>query len=58
MLLRTNCCACVWRLGEPMSRRYRNTTIVEQSADSVLTWLFAGLTIIALVAGLLAQITG
>jgi hypothetical protein len=43
--------------GEPMSRRHRNTTIVDQSVDSVLTWLFAGLTIIALVAGILAQIT-
>jgi len=44
--------------GDPMSRRHRNTTIVDQSADSVLTWVFAGLTIVALVAGLLAQITG
>jgi hypothetical protein len=40
-----------------MSRRRRNTTAIEYSADSALTWLFAGLTGVALVAGLLAQIT-
>jgi hypothetical protein len=40
-----------------MSRRRRSTTTLDHAADNALTWLFAGLTLVALVAGLVAQIT-
>jgi hypothetical protein len=36
-----------------MSRHRKNT---DYTADNALTWTFAGLTVIALVAGLIAQI--
>jgi hypothetical protein len=38
-----------------MSRHRRNTTI-DHAADNALTWLFAGLTLIALASGLVAQV--
>jgi hypothetical protein len=41
-----------------MSRRRRNIAAIDYSVDSALTWLFAGLTFIAIVAGIIAQITG
>jgi hypothetical protein len=43
--------------GDPMSRRRKSVATIDNAIDSALTWLFAALTIIALVAGLLAQIT-
>jgi hypothetical protein len=39
-----------------MSRGRRNTTF-DHAADNALTWLFAGLTLLALTAGLVAQVT-
>jgi len=41
-----------------MSRRRRSATTIDYAANSTLTWLFAGLTLIALVAGLIDQISG
>ena len=44
--------------GEPMSRRRRLAATDDSAFDNALTWLFAGLTLIALVAGLFAQLAG
>jgi len=57
MVLRKTGSDCVERRGVPMSRRRRSTTTLDHAADNALTWLFAGLTLVALVAGLVAQIT-
>jgi hypothetical protein len=43
--------------GGSMSRSRKSTTM-NDVADHVLTWLFAGLLLIALVAGLFAQVSG
>jgi hypothetical protein len=43
-------------IGGPMSRHRKGTTPIDYAADNALTWMFAGLTAIALVAGLIAQI--
>ena len=40
--------------GDAMSRR--RSSSIEHINDSALTWLFAGLTLIALAAGVLSQI--
>jgi hypothetical protein len=42
--------------GSEMSRRRKSTTTSDYAANNALTWMFAGLTVIALVAGLIAQI--
>jgi hypothetical protein len=40
--------------GEAMSRR--RSTVIHNSGENALTWLFGGLVVIALVAGLVGQV--
>jgi hypothetical protein len=40
--------------GEAMSRR--RSPVISSSAESAMTWFFAGLVLIALVAGLVGQV--